>query len=171
MRKQTYNLLAILFIILTIIQLTAAIIENEYDTLLNFCFILAIIFIIALFKKNDFLFSTIVTASFFINTLWLIDMTSFLIFNKLTIGVGEYLFEATTIRFISTFYHLFILTIPLIVVFDRAKFHKYSWLGASLFLFVTLAISSLFTNMSLNCSRGDCAVGIFTPVQNYLVSI
>ena len=161
LNKKHYILLSIFFFILGIANVSASLLGEYYFGILWFCSLTVWLFTLGLYLRNNFLLSTILTASFFLELLWTIDVISYLTLGRLTIGIAEYLFTISPARFIITFYHLFLFIVPMLVVFDQKKFHKFSWAGASAFLLIVSIITLLLTKANINCVRSTCELGLF----------
>jgi|GEM_PF-1048634 len=155
---KNHKLIALIFLIISLINLALSFYELYPPAIIWFCSATIWLFIIGIYFKNDFLISSTVTASFVIETLWLIDYTSFLFLGRLTIGMGEYLLTSSTARIIVTSYHLIILIVPILTIFELKRFNKYSWLGASLYFFLISIITLLIANpnANLNCVFRTC---------------
>ncbi len=166
MSEKRFKLLSLLFLILGLTNLIAILLTAPYFTVFWFCSMTVWLFALGLYFRNNFLISSVVTASFIIELIWVIDMASFLLTGDLAFGVAQYLLEASLSRLIITFYHLFLLITPILIVFNMSKFHKYSWAGASAFLFLVSIITLLTTSTNINCVRQTCELGIFNGLKS-----
>ena len=172
--KKYYKALSLFFVILFILNVIVSRRQGNIANILWFCSFNTILFAIALYRQDNFLVSTVVTASFFLQTLWVIDITSYFIYGRLAIGTAGYIIGAPLSRLFLTFYHFLLLVVPILIAFDMKKFHKKSWIGASVFLLFTFVVTLLLTSQNINCVRSNCVADVFiflkTPVE-YLTSL
>jgi hypothetical protein len=150
----------LLFLAHLIVSLQLGLLERS----LWFCATVMLTFGIGLLINNDLLISSAVTSSILIEILWAIDMGSYLITNKLAIGIVTYVSTASSAEMILTFYHVFVLIVPVVFVFTRKKFHPYSWAASSVHLLIVLLITFFVAHTGVNCVNVVCSFGIFTPL-------
>jgi len=168
-KQKYYKILSALFVAIILVNLLVSFYLNNWSNILWFCSFTAALFALGLYTNNNFLLSTSVTAAFFFQTLWVIEMTSYLLFGKLILGTATYLLEIAPIRFFITFYHLLLLIIPIWVIFEKGKIHRLSWLGASLLFFIaSVSVLVLATESGVNCVNQNCNLGVFNGLSDYL---
>jgi hypothetical protein len=160
-KDKYYKLITLFFLILALAHFVVTITIGPRFMLLWFCYLTTILFIIGSYLKNNFIISTVVTSMFIVHLIWIQDTASYLIFGRLNVGIMTYLFDIGRASFFTTFYHFFLLIIPILLIFDMKKFHKLSWLGASAFFFIASILTLIFTKSDINCVRGTCEYGIF----------
>lgn len=157
-------ILASLFLLFALSNILLDIYEDVSGEFLWFCINITLIFSIGLFYKNKLLISSTLTSAFLIEILWAIDVSSFLITGSPLIGVFDYFSEISNLRMIQTFYHLFLLIVPLYVIIRIKEFHKFSWAFSS-FHFLLVSILTLFlTNSNVNCVRSACSPGALNQI-------
>ena len=161
LKNKHYVFLGVLFLLIAIANFLVAYYDFSPYSFLWFCSAVLLLFSLGLFLKSSLLISGTVTASFLIEFLWTTDMISFLLRKKLAVGIAMYLFEAGDLRFIITFYHLFLLIVPILIVFNMKKFHKYSWIAASVYFLLISVITVNLTSSNVNCVQNICNLGVF----------
>lgn len=161
LKKRYYIGGGIFFIALFIFNVYVHSQSNNYEQILWFCSFTTLLLAIALITRNNFLASTIVTAALVLETLWVIDVTSLLLFGHLALGTAGYITTVPTIRFFLTFYHFLLWIVPVFIVLDMERFHKYSWLGAIGFFSLISVVTLLLTDMNVNCVQSPCIFGFY----------
>jgi len=156
-----FKLLALFFFTIAIFHFSLSIYEGTLIAFLWFCVTVLILFAIGLYYKNILILSSVVTSSFLIELLWTIDIISFSLTGKLIVGIATYLYYIPSIRYILTFYHLFLFVIPIYIIFMLKDFHKYSWIFSSIHLFAVSILTLALTKFNINCVRDVCELGIF----------
>lgn len=171
--ERKYLISGLILLFLGVLNLIASSLEGVAAGILWLCPASLFLAGIGILKKDNFLISSSLTASFLLNFIWAMDYISFMLTGTLVTGIASFLPYASPLRLFVTSYHLFLLFIPVFIIFEEKKFHKMSWLGASVFLLV-LSVLSLFTKKftNVNCVHEICDLGIFTflePVRSGLI--
>lgn len=158
---------ALVFLVIGLINALLAIYELYPPGILWFCSTTVWLFALGLYFRNDLLISSTVTASFVIEFLWTIDYLSFFLTGNLTIGIAEYLLTTNAFRIIITAYHLVMLVVPIMTIFELKKFHKHSWAGASVYFLVISTLTLILTkpNANLNCVFKTCSLGVLSFLE------
>lgn len=160
---------ALVFVLIGILNIAFSYYEGFILGALWFCSTTIWFFALGLFLKNDFIISSTLTASFFIEFIWTLDYVSFIITGNLLVGIAEYLLSASDLRMIATLYHLAMFIFPIIAVFEIKKLHKYSWIGASGYLAFIFVLTLILTKpgANMNCVYRPCPIGIFDFLSTF----
>ena len=161
MEKRTYYIWATFLLVVFILRIFDSIYNNVAHDLFWFCVANLFLLVLGLYLRSNFLISSVVVSSFITETFWLFDVISFLIWKKLFFGVAGYLFFLRPLEFILTFYHIFLLVVPLYIVFKERNFHKYAWIFSSFYFFVIALLSLSLPGHNVNCVRALCEMGVF----------
>lgn len=137
-----------------ILKVIDVMIHDTYASLLWFCFINLLLLATGLFLRSAFLISSAAISSLVLEFLWLIDLIV-LIFGGSFTGSAAYLLSEQPLSFILTFYHIFLLIIPLVILKKEKNFRwKALILSSLLLLFISLI--TLPTGSNINCVRELC---------------
>lgn len=162
MEKRTYYILATFLLLVFVLRFLDSLLNSSMQDFWWFCVMNLLLLVIGLYLRSNLLISSVATSMFLLELLWLGDITSFILTKKLLFGVAGYLFDARPFEFALTFYHLFLLIIPIYVVFKERKFHRLSWVFSSSFFFVVALLTLLLSSGNVNCVRDVCDIGIFS---------
>lgn len=134
---------------------------GEWSLIFWFCFLNLILLAVGLYFRSLLLVSVAAVSSLITGIAASVDVLSFTFFGKQVFGVAGYLIESTLAAHVLTFYHLFLVIIPLYVLLKERKFYENSWIYSSLFLLLVFIVSLIFSEGNVNCVRDFCEVGIF----------
>lgn len=161
LNKKYYTIAGIIFILLFFLNAYVHVQADNYEQILWLCSFTTLLLAIGLLTRNNLILSSTLAVSLVLQTIWVIDVTSLLIFGRFVTGTAGYLTTATSVRFFLTFYHVFLWIVPVFAILDTQKFHKYSWIGASVFFFIVSLITLSLTELNVNCVRQSCIFGFY----------
>lgn len=163
--KEIYFLIGILSLFLTL-RIISGIKANDWAFFLWFCFFNLALLTFALYTENNFLLSTVLTSSFILSGVYTIDLISFTFSGKLIFGVANHLPYANILDQITTYYHIFLLAIPIYILHKKKTFHPKSWIFSSLSLLIVSLITAYIFKSNINCAITACDIGIFNFIYN-----
>jgi len=160
---KNFKFLGLAFIAFYLFYVGLSIYDGVPELSLWFCITSALLFGIGLYYKNTLLLSATVVSSFIINLPLAIDLISYSLTGTLVIGSGSYVIALSPLRYIMTFYHIFLLVLPVYVIFLVKDFHKYAWLFSTLHYFLLSVLTLLVTTPEnfVNFVLGPASLGIF----------
>ena len=158
-----FKYLGIGFILFYFLVFILNIYEGSSQLSLWFCITIVLIFGIGLYYKNLLLLSATVTSSFLINLLLSIDLISYSITGNIIFGMGQYILVLSPLRYAITFYHLFLLVVPVYVILILKKFHNKAWIFSSIHYIVLSIVTLLITkpDAGINFVRRPASIGFF----------
>jgi hypothetical protein len=154
------NLWAIIFLVIFIVNSSLSILNHAPTDMLWFCNTVLLLFSIALFAKNKSLIGSVVISSVVIETIWTLDILSFLLTKHLFLGVASYFPDLPLFKKIITSYHILLLVVPILCLVEIKKIAKFSWLISSAYSLFILDLSLAFAaKTNINCAAAACNLG------------
>lgn len=153
-----FRILSVFFFLLALSNIVIAIYTARIHNLLWFCFFVLLLFTAGLALKNTFMISTVVTSTFLISIVWSIDVLSYFVLDRFIFGATGYIAESGILALLATMYHFIVLFVSVFISLSIGKFHKHSWIGASLFAFFVFVITRVLTSHNVNCVHNSCSL-------------
>ncbi len=128
--------------------------------------------VLALFLRNSFLINSLFCALFFHELLWSSSYLSSLLFKTDSTYFAYYMFQPNypKLNYFVGLFHLLLVPSLVFAIIKTKKIHKAGWIGATIFGFVILFLSYLFSDQTsnLNCIRPEFDLKACKIYLNYL---
>ncbi|BCX46819.1 hypothetical protein HAHE_07270 [Haloferula helveola] len=130
-QDRSFFVWGVVFLVFHAFYCVTAIATGTPQSCLWFCVTLVLLFGIGLITENVLLVSSVVSSGFFLNLPLVIDLLAHRFAGKILIGSGAYVLDLTPFGYAVTFYHVFLLSVPVWAVFRLRRFDRWAWAVSS----------------------------------------
>jgi len=160
--KGDYRVLAAFLAVWAVVRGWHYFSEGLGELIFWFCFLNLVLLAVGLYFRSVRMVSVVGVGSLITGIVASVDVLVFTFLGKMVFGVAGYLMESSVIAHVLTFYHLFLVVVPLYVLMKEKKFGECSWVWSSVFFLAVSLGSLIFTKGNANCVREFCDIGVFS---------